>query len=120
MDFDQISFMSTEGPTFSGGAGGFHWMLAILGTGALAGDLYLKGCPSKSKKEMFGQDVSSVPILCQYDDWMSSLPMILVPLLLLILASMSNVSETVKEYLTYAFVLYGGYQLVSNHVQIHK
>lgn len=119
MDFDQISFMSTEGPRFSGGAGGFHWMLVMLGMGALAGDLYLKGCPT-SKKELFGQDVSSIPILCQYDDWMSSLPMILVPLLLLILASMSNVSESVKEYLVYAFVLYGGYQLVSNHVQITK
>tara|TARA_Y100000741_G_scaffold285775_1_gene225561 strand:- start:299 stop:661 length:363 start_codon:yes stop_codon:yes gene_type:complete len=110
MDFDQISFMSTEGPRFSGGAGGFHWMLAILGTGALAGDLYLKGCPSKSKKEMFGQDVSSVPILCQYDDWMSSLPMILVPLLLLL----APMSAEVKQYITYAFVAWGVYKLLMN------
>ncbi len=119
MDLDQISFMSTEGAQFSGGAGGLHWMLVLVGMGALAGDLYLKGCPT-SKKELFGQDVSSVPILCQYDDWKSSLPMLLVPLLLLILAPMTNVSETVKQSLVYAFVLFGGYQLVSNHVQIHK
>ena len=118
---DDISFMSTEGARFQGGSAMMalqHVSLYLIGAGLLAGNLYAKGC-STSKKELLGQDVSQVPILCRYDEWESTGP-ILGMLLLAILMPMVNVNMQVQHALLYAFVAYGGYQLVSSHCYCSK